>query len=622
MKMKKNIYVILLGITMGLMSCSRVYDDITNYTNLTPDAVWTDESYSTQYINQLYGNMMNYVTQSDAPATEEWGLWQYTVWTTFYSDQMSVSGSGTKSAASFGTSYQDIRNLNTFFENVDKGNYASKKWLKGQAFFMQAFQYFRLVKSFGGVPLVKEVITPSGNLSALGRPRNTTLECFNYIVQMLDSAIVNLPEPTAPGAVVSGYDKFRVNKPIAMILKGEVLMWKASPIFCTTPNATYWNDAYTAVSAAKTYLDGKGYGLYTTKIGKTPPYTGMFYDKVGCVKEWIWQKEYSYPVSNSAGLYSMKQYAPTWNLVQRYMMADGKDTLTSAYTYDRKLYWKNRDPRLKQTIAYNGSSYVFPAVPGALPNPNRHEWIFDGTIQGDYSGASGFLSRKGIDTTLNVLQLATQVQTNWPIYRYAEVLLDLAECANELDSHRGEVAGLLTPIRSRAGIVNLDGSYGLASVPSNHDSWVKIIMNERLVEFAYEGKRVYDIKRRVLFSDFRNYKFLQGLSSIINVPGVDALKLKAARNGATIVIGKLSSLSLSNDDVYRALDDTMAKSANPDQLYQQIFTSVVLTADLAKTYLNPFDSNALEAIPNSVLLADPMVKQSVNYGGPFNPKLN
>ena len=71
MKMKKNIYVILLGITMGLMSCSRVYDDITNYTNLTPDAVWTDESYSTQYINQLYGNMMNYVTQSDAPATEE-----------------------------------------------------------------------------------------------------------------------------------------------------------------------------------------------------------------------------------------------------------------------------------------------------------------------------------------------------------------------------------------------------------------------------------------------------------------------------------------------------------------------------------------------------------------------
>jgi len=566
--------------------------------------------------------MYNLLTQSDATATEEWGLWQMTVWTNFYSDQMSVAGSGIKAAASFGSCYQDIRNLNTFFANVDKGNYASKKWLKGQAFFMQAFQYFRLVKSFGGVPLVKEVITPSGNLSALGRPRNTTLECFNYIIQMLDSAIVNLPEPTAASAAISGYDKFRVNKPIAMILKGEVLMWKASPIFCTTPNQTYWSDAYNAMSAAKTYLDGKGYGLYTTKIGKTPPYTGMFYDKVGAAKEWIWQKEYSYPTTNSAGLYSLKQYASTWNLVQRYTMADGKDTLTSAYTYNRKLYWKNRDPRLKQTIAYNGTPYVFPPVPGAIANPTRHEWIFDGVIQGDYSGASGFLSRKGIDTTINVLQEATQVQTNWPIYRYSEILLDMAECANESDAHRGEVAGLLTPIRSRAGIVNLDGSYGLASVPNNHDSWLKIIMNERLVEFAYEGKRVWDIKRRVLFSDFRDYKYLQGLSSIINAPGVDALKLKAARNGATIVLGKLSSLGLSNDDVYRALDDTITSSTNPDQLYQQIFSSVVLIADLAKTYLNPFDSNALEAIPTSVLLADPLVKQSVSYGGPFNPKLN
>jgi hypothetical protein len=159
-------------------------------------------------------------------------------------------------------------------------------------------------------------------------------------------------------------------------------------------------------------------------------------------------------------------------------------------------------------------------------------------------------------------------------------------------------------------------------VPNNHDSWLKIIMNERLIEFAYEGKRVWDIKRRVLFSDFRQYKNLLGLSSIINVPGVDALKLKAARNGATIVIGKLSSLGLSNDDVYRALDDTITRSTNPDQLYQKMFSSIVFIADQAKVVLNPFDSNALEGIPTGVLLSDPLVQQSVDYGGPFNPKLN
>jgi hypothetical protein len=140
MKMIKKTYVILLVITMSLMSCSKVYDDITNYKNLTPDLVWSDESYTSQYINSFYRLTLSYLSQSDAPATEEWGLWNMGVWTSFYSDQMSVAGSGIKGAANFGACYQDIRSLNLFFANVNQGNYASKKWLKGQGFFFLAFQ--------------------------------------------------------------------------------------------------------------------------------------------------------------------------------------------------------------------------------------------------------------------------------------------------------------------------------------------------------------------------------------------------------------------------------------------------------------------------------------------------
>jgi len=636
--MNKGIYVIILIITLGLMSCSKVFDDITNYKNLTPSTVWTNEAYSTQYINAFYSTMYSNLSQTDAPATEEFGLWQQTAWTSFYSDQMSVSGSGIQAAANFGSLYTDIRNLNGFFANVDLGTYASKPLLKGQAYFFLAYKYFRLVKSFGGVPLVKDVIAPSSNLSALGRPRNTTLECFDYITQCLDSAIAKLPDVTTPGATITGYDRFRVTKPIAMILKAEVLMWKASPIFCTTPSTTYWTDAYNAVSAAKTYLDGKGYGLYTTKIGKTPPYTGMFYDKTGAAKEWIWQQEFIYPTTNSAGLYgpmrppeqggNSEAACPLWDMVKRYPMADGRDTLTSAYTYNQKTFWNNRDPRFRQTVAYNGSVYIFPQNPTqTIANPNRREWTFTGTIPGDKpfiiarTGGTGFANKKGMDTTLNVQQY-NQIATNWPIYRYAEILLDMAECANELDAHRSEVAGYLTPIRSRAGIVNLDGSYGLANVPNNHDAWLKIIMNERLIELAYEGKRVWDIKRRVLFSDFKQYQYLHGLQSTINDAGVNALKLKVPRNGATIVVAKLSSLGLSNSDVWKALSDTIATTPNPDLLYQQIMTDKVVVADATNTYLNPFNMNALEAIPTATLLSDPLVKQSVDYGGPFNPKLN
>jgi hypothetical protein len=637
--MKINIKrsVMLLVIILVLMSCSKVFDDITQFRSLSPDVVWTDATYTTQYVTQFYVTKDDY-TKSDVAATEEFGLWQQNTWTDFNTDQLSVSGSGIAAAASFSGCYANIRNLNLFFANVDQGTYAGKNYLKGQAWFFLAHQYFRLVKSFGGVPIVKEVINASNpDPQALGRPRNTTLECFNYITQLLDSAIANLPEPTGPGAVIANYEKFRITRPVAMILKSEVLMWKASPVFCTTPSQTYWQDAYNAVSSIKTWLDSKGYGLYTTWRGNTPPYTAMYYDKAGAKKEWIWAREYTYPTSTPpAALYKNNRPvsqggmsdndSPTWNLVQRYMMADGKDTLTSAYSYDRTFYWKNRDPRFRQTIAYNGGRYGFPPNPTALANPNRRHWTFGGIIKGEQPfergyTSTGFSVKKGIDTTLHNQELA-KLTTDWPIYRYAEILLNLAECANELDAHRAEVKGLITPIRSRAGIVNLDGSYGLASVANTRDAWLKIIMNERLIEFALEGKRVWDIKRRVLFKDFRNYNYFYGVRSTINQAGVDALKLKVARNGATIVLAKLSSLSLSNEDVYKALSDTLATTANPDQLYMKIMTDKIEIADLAKTVLNPWDTNSLEPIPAGILLTDPQVEQSKDYGGPFNPKLN
>ena len=632
-------YVVLLGFTMVLLSsCNRVFDDIKQYKSLDPSMVWTDEAYTTQYVNKFYGGLYSDFNKMDAPATEEFGLWQQIAWTQFNTDQIAAgSASGIQAYTGFSGAYANIRDLNRFFENIGTATFATKNKLKGQAFFMLAHQYFKLIKTYGGVPIIKSVINASSpDPQALGQPRNTTLDCFKYVTQLLDSAIFYLPEPTGPGIAITGYEKFRVTKPIAMIYKADVLLWKASPAFCTTPVQEYWTDAYTAWSGVKTWLDTKGYGLYTTSRGLTKPYTAMFYDEAGAKKEWIWAQEFTYPTTNSAGLYKdcrppdqgggLEAAAPTWQLLQRYPMLDGKDTLTSTYAYNRKLFWNNRDPRFKQTFAYNGARYVFPPNPTAIANPNRREWTFTGVIKGDHpfdvarTGGSGVQNRKGIDTTLHNQQL-DQIQTDWPIYRYAEVLLSLAECANELDAHRTEVTGLLTPIRARAGIINVDGSYGFAGVTAK-DAWTKLILNERLIELVYEGKRVWDIKRRVLFGDFRNYKYWYGIQSTINTAGVDALKMKAAINGKVIVVATLSANSLSSSDVMKALGDTLAKSPNPDALYQQVMTDKVIVSDASGTVLNPFDINALEPIPTGVLLTDPKVVQSKNYGGTFDAKLN
>jgi hypothetical protein len=639
MKINNSKYIIaFLAMTMVFMSCKKVFEDIEQYKNLTPEAVWSDADYTTQYINRFYALMYTDLTKTDAPATEEFGIDQQRTWTRFNTDQIAPgSASGIQAYESFTKAYSNIRDLNRFFENVDKGTYKTKNLLKGQAFFILAHRYFRLVKTFGGVPIVKNVINAeSSDPSVLGRPRNSTLECFDYIISLLDSAIINLPEPANAAAVIPNYESFRVTKPIAMILKGEVLMWKASPIFCTTPDVKYWTDAYNSLSDTKKYLDSKGYGLYTTQRGTTPPYTGMYYDKVGAKTEWIWAQDFVFPTTSSSGLYKgmrpsnqggdAEAPAPTWNLVERYSMADGKDTKSSSFAYNFNTYWKNRDPRFYQTIAYNGSRYVFPPNPTAIADPNRRQWTFTGLIRGDKpfelvrGGGFGFLNRKGIDTTLHNQEL-DKIQTAFPIYRYAEILLNLAECASELGKF-DEAKSLLIPIRSRARILNLDGSFGLGSVPNNRTDWIKVIMNERLIELVYEGKRVWDIKRRILFEDFRQYKNFLGVQSTINVAGVDALKLVVPRNGATIVISRLTSLGLGLDDVWRALSDAMARSSDPDKLYSQIMTDRIIIGDLNNEILNPSNSNALEPIPSGTLLTDPKVLQSTQFGGTFNPKLN
>ena len=81
-----------------------------------------------------------------------------------------------------------------------------------------------------------------------------------------------------------------------------------------------------------------------------------------------------------------------------------------------------------------------------------------------------------------------------PVIRYAEILLNLAEAANETGNTNLAMQQLYT-IRDRAGIpAGADGSFGFPSNPSK-DEARELIRKERFVELAFEGKRFWDIKR-------------------------------------------------------------------------------------------------------------------------------
>lgn len=125
----------------------------------------------------------------------------------------------------FGDQYKLIRELNYFIATIDKyaGNFTENevKTLKGEMYCLRAFAYYQMVKRYGGVPIVEDVIDPVGkDVSVVNQPRNSEEECWKHISADFDQAISLLP--------VSSPEQGRVNKNVAYGLKARAMIYAGS----------------------------------------------------------------------------------------------------------------------------------------------------------------------------------------------------------------------------------------------------------------------------------------------------------------------------------------------------------------------------------------------------------
>ena len=101
----------------------------------------------------------------------------------------------------------------------------------------------------------------------------------------------------------------------------------------------------------------------------------------------------------------------------------------------------------------------------------------------------GTATAGGVDYPLIIKYLhphttATLTDDNFPVYRYAEVLLLLAEALDE-QGKSAEALPYLNQVRDRAGLADIASTANLRDV----------IFNERRVELAFENKRWLDLVR-------------------------------------------------------------------------------------------------------------------------------
>ncbi|HRG93082.1 MAG TPA: RagB/SusD family nutrient uptake outer membrane protein, partial [Chitinophagaceae bacterium] len=520
--------------------------------------IWHDEGAIGLFLNRAYGVIM---PQWPAPGTAPGNIH-------ISSDEMnggntaflygtlaenSVTDIGTANNNVTANRYFDIRRCNLALEGIDTSSVLSeqtKNTLRGQFFFLRGYVYFRMVALYGGVPLVLNVqqLTNDGIPTV---PRSKTSECIASIVSDFDSAAALLPAnwPTA--------EKGRVSRGAALAMKGKALMYWASPQFNPTNIASRWEDAYQANLAAYNQCIADGYGLI-------PSYSNLFitedHAEALIVRKYNTSRDFgtnieaiTRPVSEAPG--ASGSFQPTWNLVQAYTMNNGLPITHGSSGYSAIQYWQNRDPRFDATVAYNG--VVWPLSGKAT----RRQWQYNGVID-ETSGTivTGFYCRKFCNNTLTPTQAVYSSNTgggsgmDWIEMRFAEVIMNLAECANET-GRLTEAKDRVRIIRQRAGIVAGSFDYGLA-VATDITSMRSLILNERMIEFAMEGKRNMDLRRTRnlhLISARQSYKLAVKLPYVAGalpsggpVPGriyIDVPNALGQRPRDTININNLSSYS-------------------------------------------------------------------------------
>ncbi|MBO9595549.1 MAG: RagB/SusD family nutrient uptake outer membrane protein [Niabella sp.] len=406
--------------------------------------------------------------------------------------------------------YTRIKNANFLLEKIgEKGQALSddfKKKARGQMLFLRGLQYFDLMRVYGGVPIVTTTENASALDSSIKHPRATTSELVTQIISDFDSAAALLP--AAWGA--ADYGRFTSGAALAM--KSRVLLAYASPLFnkdWDNAGNERWQKALDAGLVAETALTAAGKGLY----GKTAKeWSDMWYindtklnDKEAIIIRLLSNSVASSGVENNGWERSIRVVKQTGaggisapkEMIDLFPLADGSRP-TIANGYDSLHFFLNRDPRFYRTFAFSGSRW--PLKEAGNDTIWLYRWLSAGNKQTYSDGnqvSSPAIVRKmsnltGASTAAGLAYSGTDIFE----YRYAELLLNIAECY-AAKGDIGNAVVYLSKIRERVGISPAN-NFGLGT-PGSKYAAIEACLYERRVELAYEGKRFWDAQRWLLY---------------------------------------------------------------------------------------------------------------------------
>lgn len=464
----KTFYNITLSILLGCGCCScGDFLNLSPYSEITAENFYQNEEDFRQAVNGAYEPLRTMYN------SEEWNLGEAKSDNTTYiihiakssldgedPDQFLETSTNGNVGTKYNNSYVIIGRANRIISEIDQAPFdaGAKNNLKGQALFLRAFSYFNLVQYFGGVPLHT---SPSTVYEEAFKSRSSTEEVYGQIIKDALEAITLLP-------VKSAQEVGRASKGSAQALLGNVYIVLKR-----------WAEAEQVL---KEVVTSGEYELL-------PDYASLYSLTNKNNKESLFEIQYMQDASlgqQSDFIYRFLPYMTNPAVIT------GATPNPCPSNVDHGGF---NIPTIDLINAYEPGDKRLDASLGMVEGKLTDSYALDATAVKsilDYKAEPGITAYPFIKKYFHAHTKPYYTDDNWPVYRYAEVLLFLAEAVNE-QGRSGEAIAYLNNTYGQASVRGRAGLQPLTALGT--DALRQAIYHERRIELAFENKRWTDLIR-------------------------------------------------------------------------------------------------------------------------------
>ncbi|MBD8388943.1 RagB/SusD family nutrient uptake outer membrane protein [Dysgonomonas sp. BGC7] len=500
MKLIKISIAFILLLSISLQSCL----DLDPKADLAETNLWKNAEHYRLFASQFYGWTRDFKSM-DASIHWDGRSDLVTASTTdIYSNGTNTIPISDNDIIPYKDIYNKIRQANILLEKSE--SYAIPTDIKtyvGEAKFFRAYLYFELLQLFGDVIIVKKTLDITS--PELKTARNPRSEVVDFIIEDLQDAILKLPAHKT----ISTSEAGRVSSEAASAFLSRVALYEGT--WQKSRNNETRGKALLDVAAiaAKDVIDSETFALFNPEELGTQSYKYLFIlenvqsnpANIGKTanKEYIFARRHDESINAIGYNITKGRFANsgvnfiTRKMTNMYLQSNGLPVNPSTWDYSKMdSEFKNRDNRMTNSLMVAGKTYWSNA--GA-----RVTWA--GDTEDIASAAikslnpvygSGYQNQKWATERLVA---DTREGYDFPIIRYAEVLLNYAEAVFERDQNISDedlnISLNLVRLRVNPDMPKLSNNF----VSVNGLDMRTEIRRERTVELFDEGFRLDDLKR-------------------------------------------------------------------------------------------------------------------------------